>query len=162
VNIGLKLFEEGQQNKDTGPSLFSRVTCSNISVFIGILELQLAWQHVWPLQTDRQTDTYYEIFQHSSTNSTAQVTLYIHTETHFRATAMRCANGFSQAYILITWIPTMISFMNLMRSSVLLAVRMRNVDIIFPNPAKMSQMLVQYSIKVQCSYCELQDCDTVL
>jgi len=48
-----------------------------------------------------------------------------------RASEIRCANGFSQAYILITWMPTMISFMNLMRSSVLLAVRRRNVDIIF-------------------------------
>jgi len=52
-----------------------------------------------------------------------------------RASEIRCANGFSQAYILITWMPTMISFMNLMRSSVLLAVRRRNIDIIFPNPA---------------------------
>lgn len=57
-------------------------------------------------------------------------------DTYLRATETRCENGFSQAYILITWMPTTISFINLMRWSVLLAVRRRSVDIILPMKAK--------------------------
>jgi hypothetical protein len=56
-------------------------------------------------------------------------------ETYLRAREIRWANSFSQAYILITWMPTIISFMNLTRSSVLLAVRRRYVDSIFPKYA---------------------------
>jgi hypothetical protein len=43
-------------------------------------------------------------------------------ETYLRAREIRRANSFSQAYILITRMPIIISFMNLTRSSVLLAV----------------------------------------
>ena len=42
---------------------------------------------------------------------------------YFRALATRSANGLSQLYILITRIPEMISFMNLRRVSVRMAVR---------------------------------------
>lgn len=51
---------------------------------------------------------------------------------HLLASDTRHSNGFSQVYILITWIPLIISPISRTRSSVLVAILPRNFDAIFP------------------------------
>lgn len=73
--------------------------------------------------------------------------------TYLRAREIRWANSFSQAYILITWMPTIISFINLTRSSVLLAVRRRYVDSIFPKYADKDN---KTWLRTKCKYHQYQ------
>jgi hypothetical protein len=75
--------------------------------------------------------------------------------TYLRAREIRWANSFSQAYILITWMPTIISFINLTRSSVLLAVRRRYVDSIFPKYADKDNKVW---LTTKCKYHQYQLC----
>lgn len=52
------------------------------------------------------------------------------------------AKGFSQVYILITWIPEIISFINRTRSSVRIAVFNLNIDVRFPNQAEINKIIL--------------------
>lgn len=55
------------------------------------------------------------------------------TKTYLRAKATSLANGFSHVYILITWIPEIISFISRTLSSVLMAVLKRKDEVFFPS-----------------------------
>jgi len=66
-------------------------------------------------------------------NANVRKTMSFMWFTHFLACRTRSANGFSHVYILITWMPEIISSINLTLSSVLGAIFNRNSDVFFPN-----------------------------
>jgi hypothetical protein len=86
---------------------------------------------------------------------------YLVLDTYLRAKETRCENGFSQAYIFITWMPTIISFINLIRWSVLFAVRRRNVDVILPKKAKKKSKKCRFTDQDTCLWNNIALLNTV-
>lgn len=66
--------------------------------------------------------------------------------THFLACRTRYAKGLSHVYILITWMPEIISFIRRTLSSVLGAIFNRNSEVFFPNQTKITDDFVSFTL----------------